>query len=166
MKSSKKSQAQVIVTVLLILIVLAAVALVSTFVIRLVRDNLQGTDCFKTIGAVSVNKEYTDFDSDTTILNLSISRTVEEFNLTGLSVSISAGASATKYELLSGDNIAGELAMYGDSLSNPTKPITLPKAQETLTYQINTTLSNVDGIKIAPIINKGKQCDIVDVVSI
>ncbi len=169
-KKNKAGQAQVIVTVLLILIVLATVGIVGVFVTNLVRDNLQGTDCFKTIGSVSINKEYTNFDSDNAILNLSISRTVEEFNLTGLSVSISAGASASVYEILPGDPKANEIAVYGDDLTDPNMTgaeykINLPNAQETFTYQIKT-ITNVDGVSIAPIIGKGKQCEVVGEMSL
>lgn len=165
--NSKHSQAQIIVTVLLILIVLSAVGLVGTFVVNLVKDNLQGTDCFKTIGEVTINKEYTEFNSDSGILNLSISRGTEEFNLSGLSVAISAGATAKPYTILPGDAVANVIAMYGDDLTAPTEVITLPQAQETLTYQIKVVgATTVESLEIAPIIGKNKKCDISDSASL
>jgi len=45
----KKAQAEVIVTILLILIGIAAVVIVGSFVMNLVRDNLSGTECFDAI---------------------------------------------------------------------------------------------------------------------
>ncbi len=45
---SRRSQAELITTVLLILVSIAAVVLVSGFVINMVRDYLKPTDCFKT----------------------------------------------------------------------------------------------------------------------
>jgi len=164
-KDSRGGQAQIIVTVLLILIVIAAVALVGNFVFKLIKENLQGTDCIKTTGQVLINNDFTDFSEG--ILNLSITRGSEEFNLTGISVTIGSGATSTPYTITPGVAIADEIAMYGDDLSSPGEAITLPKAQETLTYQIKIAgITEVKTLDIVPILVNDKKCGVSDSISL
>ena len=63
----KRSQAQVITTVLLILIAIAAIAIVSGVVINFVRNRLVFTECFDTTGQLEIDadSEFTFYESNT-----------------------------------------------------------------------------------------------------
>lgn len=160
---SKKGQAQVIVTVLLILIVLAAIGLVSTFIFSLIRDNLTGTECFKTIGQLDLNTAYTYYNPSSGTLSFSLIRNTADFDLTGIVVSVGGGATSKPYEIsndsIKGLAVDGGVTMYGGSLD-----IILPGTQETLTYIINVSSlgGDVQQISVAPLIGDTKtQCDVV-----
>ncbi len=158
---SKRSQAEIIVTVLLILIALVAVGIVSMFVINLVRENLKGTDCFKTTGQLEIKLDegVTSFDSVSKKLSITIERGTESFNLTGIVVAAGSEASSETYTVKSG-TVTG-ITMYpsGENLS-------LPNQGQKLSYIIQTTSTAVNTVSIAPVINDGQKCSVVDEVKI
>ena len=103
----KRSQAQVITTVLLILISIAAIAIVSTVIINFVRNRLVFTECFDTLGQVSIDIDsgYTYYlpgeGNASSVVVLSIKRgPSKEFNLTGLLVSLQSPSGAEPFELI------------------------------------------------------------------
>jgi len=152
---SKKSQAELITTVLLILISIAAVVLVSTFVINMIRENLGGTDCFKTVGQINVNVEdgYTYWDSqNTTIVNLE--RGANDFNLTGFLISLGNDQSSTTYTIMAGKTDA-KVKLYSSATGN----LTVPGILGSETYNITTGTMSVTKIKVLPIIAPNKNCN-------
>ena len=165
---SKHSQAQIIVTVLLILIAIAAVTFVSTFVISLVRDQLSGTGCINTIGQLEVkvsdgitcyNPEPVSGDPKVFI---TIERGNKEFNLTGISVSVGNEAESKTVVLKAGEST--NAWMYtSDGSGKP--PVVLPNVNEKKSYVIpvpSSALSNVNQIVIAPVIEDDRLCDVTD----
>jgi hypothetical protein len=171
-RRGKGGQAQIIVTVLLILIVLAAVALLSGFVFKLIKDNLQGTDCFKTVGQLEFNSEYTYFNDTNNVLFVSITREDEQFNLSGMVVSISDGPQATPYKIISGaipKNFTlnpGTIVMYNGRFG--LEALQVPEVQETMTYEINldTKFTKVEEVSVAAIVGKDKTCKFSDALSV
>lgn len=150
MFSQKKSQAELITTILLILISIAAVVLVSGFIINMVRSNLVNTDCFKTTGQLKINLEdgYTYYNTTSTSSKaayISISRGEADVNLTGLLISIGDGQSSTSYTLKKISGSSKEITSWDGNAP------TLPEKSETRTYRINST-SAISKIKIVPII--------------
>jgi hypothetical protein len=148
---SKKLQSEVITTVLLILISIAAVVLVSTFVINMVRSNLVSTDCFKTTGQFKINlgEGFTYFNSSGNVTFISISRGEDTFNLTGILISAGTGQTSSSYTIKAGDN--GTVRMWDNS------SIELPNPSETRTYRINNG-KFVDKVKIIPMLYPAKAC--------
>ena len=149
-KKSKQAQSEIITTVLLVLISIGAVVLVSSFVINLIKSNLQGTDCFKTAGQLTINVEdgYTYFDGKDVYVN--IDRSSEQFNLTGIIVSFSSGSTTKAYTIKTTGGSA-EVKMFDNT------PIALPKASESFTYNISG-LGSAGKVKIVPIIAPDKTC--------
>lgn len=145
--SNKKSQSEVITTILLILISITAVVLVSAYIINMVKSNLVGTECFKTANQFNINLEegFTYYNSSNESVSVSISRGEGEFNLTGILISVSSGSSSTAYTLKPGQITAGA-SMYNGSAT-----IIFPQTSETKTYRIIST-ENVTRVKIVPII--------------
>ncbi len=153
----KRSQAELITTVLLILVAIAAVWLVATFIINLVNNYLKPTDCFKTTGQLMINFEgdYTYYDSASKTLYLSITRGETEFNLTGISVIYGNGPSSNKVKIVEG-NSSGDFWMSADN----TLLVILPKTQVTKTYAVNATTlgADVTKVSIAPSLTNNIDC--------
>ena len=154
---SKKSQAELITTVLLILIGIAAVVLVSAFVISLVKNNLQGADCFQTTGQLEIKTDsgQTFFNSTLTpkVMSISIKRGSKDFNLTGIQVVLGDGKTSKSYSI-SASGGSSEVKM-----ADGTAPPTLPDRGMYQTYLINTTLTNVNTLEIVPVIYPKTTCD-------
>ena len=158
--SSKKSQAELITTVLLILISIAAVVLVSTFVINMIRENLGGTECFKTVGQININVEdgYTFCNSTLGITTINLERGANDFNLTGFLVSLGNEQSMTTYTMRAGTSyiLTDKVKMY----SSPTGNLTVPGILGSETYNITTGAGvKITKIKVLPIITPNKNCN-------
>jgi len=160
LNKNKKSQAEVITTVLLILISIAAVVLVSVFIINMVRTNLVSTDCFKTAGQFKINLDegytyYNTTGSVSPVVNkavyISISRGEEAINLSGLMISIGSGQTAISYTVGSSSSTPS-----GVTLWNGNSPV-LPGKSETRTYRINSS-DPISKVKIVPIIEPDRVC--------
>ena len=85
---NKLTQSEVITTIILILVGIAAVVLISNFIIHFVKTNLKGTECLDTTGQIRINIEngHTFFNSSKNLLHVNIERTVSDFNLSGIYV--------------------------------------------------------------------------------
>ncbi|MDP1729201.1 MAG: hypothetical protein Q8L27_03305 [archaeon] len=160
MKKSKKAQGEIITTVLLLLIGIVAVALVSTFIINMVRDYLKPTDCFKTTGQFMLgsDQDYNYYDATTKEVHVTISRAEKDFNLTGLVVIYGDGASTTKVQVLPGVDATGKVKMISGVTTSST--IILPGTQETKAYLINAASFGgvVTKVAIAPILSSTGEC--------
>lgn len=165
---SRCSQSEVMVTILLILIGIAAVVVVSTFVINMVKNNLKDTGCLDATGQLSIDKEhsYTLTDSVDDWLYLSVERASKVFNMTGINV-VYGNEFATAPRLKIVGNLPGRVYMVdlsGDI--DDGKPIIFPQAGERYTYAINISsfggVDKVDTVNIAPIIAPSTDCEISD----
>lgn len=156
---NKKAQSELITTVLLILIGIAAVALVSTFVIGLVRNNLKNTDCLETTGQLSINiaDDFTFYSSSAKILNISIRRESKEFNLTGISLVYGTQYSTKKIKL-EGTSVTGVKYIQSDGVLVDT--LQFPEAGETKAYSLDLSSfgADVTKVEIYPIINGREEC--------
>ena len=165
MNKNKKSQSEVITTVILILVGIAAVALVSTFVISMVRDNLKGSECFDATGQVNidVNGGWTYYNYSGTLLFLNVARGNKDFNLTGILVSFGDGMNTKSVKITSG--LITGIYPAANILTSPSSSNTLalPGLGETYTYAINisnvsTFTGNITSVSLAPILMNGIQC--------
>lgn len=153
---NKSAQSEVITTVLLILISIAAVVLVASFIINMIKQNLQSTDCFQTSAQLSINLDetYTYYDTVANKVHVSISRGEKEFNLTGISISVGTLGNSEPFIVRpSGGN--SEVTMLGG------ENITLPGLSGARTYVIDISgkgLGNVTLVKIAPLLSSDKIC--------
>lgn len=150
----KKSQAELITTILLILISIAAVVLVSGFIINMVRSNLVNTDCFKTTGQIKINLDegYTYYNITSKSLSLSISRGEADINLTGIIISVGDGRTANSYKITPGLSSPSGFTMYDGSI------VALPGKSETRTYNLTLTTLAISNVKIVPIIVPDLTC--------
>lgn len=161
---SKNAQSEVVTTVLLVLIGITAVVLVGGFVINIVRDRLQTTDCFKTQGQLVLNLgTYTYFNSTSKILYITIERGNNDFNLTGIVVS--TGTEEISKAITISQGSAGNLATTGVAMYNNgllTTALTVPSPNEKTTYALNlskVSLTSVNEASISPVLKTGGVCE-------
>jgi len=157
-QKNKRAQAQVITVVLLILISIVAVTVVSTVIIRMVRRNLQGTECFKALGELEIITGNSYFDSSNNMAVISIERGQdEEINITGISISIGTGTRSKSYRIEHGAAKTSEIGMF-----DTTGDLEIPGPNEIRTYNISVVPgTDVTQVIIAPVMN-GRLCDKAD----
>lgn len=151
---SKKSQSEIIVTVLLIMVGLAAMIVLSGFVINLVKDKMKAGDCVKTLGGISIVND--DVSSYFDIVNkkvfVSIERGEASFDLEAIKISVGNENQSKVYTVaLTGSS--PEVTMKDSSA------IALPKQFEIYTYVIrDVAFSSVDRVKIVPVLPGNLAC--------
>ena len=162
LKKSKRSQADIIITVLLILIGIAAVGFVGLFITNMIKDNLVKTDCFKTTGQLNLNLGYTFFNSSSKVVYVSVERGSADFNLSGLIITVGTAQSAKGVTVTAGlpGNITTGYSMVNNNGNITAGVISMPGLSETVSYAINvSTYSAVNIVSITPILIGGKACD-------
>lgn len=128
----KRSQANIIVTILLVLIALTLIAVVSTFVIKIVKENVANADIASRAPDISIEKAEVYEVSGMKMLQLSLQRGSDNENVTGINILVSDGAKVeTKRE-----NISFGTGEY-----------------RVISWQ--TTLSDIKNVEIYPIFEVG-----------
>lgn len=155
MKFNKKTQSEIIVTVLLIIIAIGAMAVLSGFVLNLVKDKMKSGECVKTLGSLSINfeEDKTYFDKNSNKVFLSIEREKDEYNLSGIAVTV-GDESISKTYFINPNNPDSAVKLDGKEV------LKLPRLFEIYTYSIlvGDNLQNVNTIKISPMINNNQIC--------
>jgi uncharacterized protein YpmB len=158
---NKKTQSEVITTVILILVSIAAVTLVATFVVSMVRNNLKSTDCFQTTGQLQIKVDNSYFNETNEVLYVVIQRGTNAFNLSGISVVFGNEQETKKIQAI---DLTSDERILNPSLGK-LDPIILPKTGESSLFRINTSNFNLDTINVvavSPMINKHTECESVD----
>lgn len=150
---SKRSQSEVIGTVLLILVVIVAVVVLIGFIMPFVKNQFSGAECFEVTDKVSIRDkpEYTCYDTDIkrVFVQVHVGDTQDKIN--GFAIELGGAASKT-YEITNKDSIA-DVVMYNGSVV-----IRIPGRNEDRTYNISIS-SRPDSINLYPILKSGKTCD-------
>jgi len=79
MPISKRSQSQIITTILLILIGVIAAGIIMSFIIPFIKDKLQGGDCLDVVNKIEISSGYTCYN------------TTDDLNYTHVQVHIGGG---------------------------------------------------------------------------
>lgn len=161
-KSNKKAISGVIAAVILIGLTIAIVSIVWVVVNNLVTTELEGAQsCFGVFEKVTINNQYTCYDSSSIKFQFSIN--IGEIELDGVLVSISGGGITKSFKIT---NNATTIENVLDYTGSPL--IKLPEINSGLTYVYDLTAggfsSSPDKLQIAPIVNK-KQCGVSDSLS-
>ena len=155
----KRSQSEVITTVLMVLIGIVAVGLLSTFVINLVRDNLKSSDCLQLQGKITL-----DTGSGFTFFNLTdkysyvvVKNDWAGSNLTGLNIILDDGMKSKTYKIRVTDSDA-KVKMFDGS--NPLLP---QSSNPKETYKINSSsdfkTSVVKTVSVIPVLAGETACN-------
>ncbi|MFH1358608.1 MAG: hypothetical protein ABIH37_01845 [archaeon] len=147
---NKKSQSQIISTVLLILIVIGAVAIIIAFVIPFVKKNTPETSCLDVAGKINIENrpKYTCVGSG--LVNVQVSNKGASEFISGIQIEISGGGSSSSYKIEDGKETA-DVNMYKVGGGGSTT-LELPGDLSSVTYEI-TTGGSVDYIAVYPILS-------------
>jgi len=151
---SKRSQSQVITTILLILISISMIVIVMGIVIPFVKDRLSESECIKYIDRIEIenNKKYTCYSS---LNNGEMSVQIHIGNnesLDGFFIEM-GGASSKSYEIKNGI-INNDIKMFN---GNYNEILEIPGRNEERTY-VFKSVSLPESISVYPLIDDGKLC--------
>jgi FlaG/FlaF family flagellin (archaellin) len=165
---NKKALSTVIATVLIILLTVAAIAIVWTFVKKMVDESKNKVEsCFgiESSEKVTLNGLYTCYinnSADPGLEEVQFSINIADVEIEALIVSIMAGGSSKSFTITNEGVTDANLKYYGTSTFGE-DAIKLPGKNSGRTYvaRYDTTSNKVDWIGIAPVAN-GEQCGITD----
>ena len=155
MLNSKRSQSQIVGTVLLILLTIGSVVVVIGFVVPFVRDQLSGTECLDLVEQIRIenNPTYTCYDDSTEgseAMRVQIYRGDSQNLSKSFKISISYSGSSKSIEI---PTDTSDFSMYGGGTSE------IPGINEKRTYAITGVDSLPESISVFPILEGGKTCD-------
>lgn len=160
-KNSKRSQSEVVTTVLLILVTIVAVTIITAFAIPFVRNQISKSDCLSVSGDDKIgivdSIEYTCFNQSTTgsngdmFIQIHIGDVYDKIN--GFSIEL-GGATTNNYDITKDSSSEGV-----DSYSSG--GVEVPKKNEERTYRIAVT-EIPQTVKVYPILANGETCDYSD----
>ncbi len=161
---SKRSQSEIMGTVILILIVVSIAVILFTFAVPFVKERLAGTGCFDIINQVSFSdSKYTcfnnknDVDASNDEINLQVHFRELNESLEGFLIEL-GGATSKSIEIKKGSSF-NNVKMYN---GNYNELLELPGKNEERTY---TFLQGYpEYVRIYPILKGGKTCDVSDVI--
>ncbi|MBS3086896.1 hypothetical protein J4422_04305 [Candidatus Pacearchaeota archaeon] len=160
-KRGKKGLSEIVSVVLILALTVTLVGIVWAVVNNLVEDNLSKSSCFETFGKISINNDYTCYNSSSNELQFSIS--VGDVNLDELLIGVSAAGTSASFRLTSGVTQVANLVAYPDRSTN----VKLPGKNSGLTYLFNMGAAGLSGpaesIRIAPVIGND-QCEVSDAI--
>ena len=159
---NKKAMSGIVAAVIMIALVIAIGGIVWVVVNNLITEELEeaGT-CLDVLGKVTINSQYTCYNSSNGELLLSIG--VGDIDIEKVVVTVSGEGKTNSYE------ITNELSNVDDNLKayDGSNEVRLADKNEGLTYRLNASaeeLGRPDSIKVYPVI-KGRQCDASDTIS-
>ena len=157
----KGGLSEIVSVVLILALVVVMVGIVWTVVNNLVQDNLSQSGCFENLGKVTINNDYTCYNSSTNELQFSIN--VGNINLDEAIVGISAAGTSSSFRLYSIGTLVANVVNYPDRSPN----VKLPGKNAGLTYIFNLGGAGLSGpaesIRIAPVVGTD-QCEISDAI--
>ncbi len=144
---TKKAMSAIIATMVLILIVLVATGIIWTVLNKTVEEGLEGAkSCYDLLGEVTVNSQYTCYNSINDEMNISIE--VGDVNIDGLLIVIAHETSTVDFELTDEFIDVENLRYY-----NGTVLVKVPGKNAGSTYIASDILEAPLSIQIAPKIN-------------
>lgn len=152
---SKRSQSEVISTILLILLVIVAITIITAFAIPFVRNQLSKSDCLEVSGKVEIadNLQYTCYNSSNQkmLVQIKIGDIADKIN--GFSIEI-GGASTENFEITNEYvKPSGRVSMYDGG------GVEIPGNNAERTYIISNILEKPQIVKVYSILENGESCD-------
>ena len=150
MPISKRSQSQIITTVLLILIGVIAAGVIMTFVIPFIKEKLQSGDCLEVVNQIEISSGYTCYDGTMQTVQIKI-EDIRDL-IIGFAVEL-GGPSSQTTKIVEGN--PENVVMYdGDNFE-------IPNSTTSRTYNI-TIDTKPDYISVYPILKNSKICPVSD----
>ena len=153
MKKDRKGISSIIATLLLVALTVVLVAVVWTVVNGLVSDKIkQSSACFGNFETVSLNSQYTCYNTSSNPPSIQFSISTGDVNLDGVLVVISGSGKSASITL---NKTAQQIA--GLSYYNGTNSVSMPGKNSGMAYIYNWTYGAPGSIQVAPIA-EGQTC--------
>lgn len=157
--NNKRGLSIIISAMIMILLVIVAVGTIWVTVKNLVEEKIEETEsCFGIFGEVSINNQYTCYNSSSDEVQFSIN--IGDIDVDKILVLISSVQSSESIEIYNGA-IYSHVKDYGDNYNDS---INLPGKNAGLTYVASGFSNKPDLIEISPVINENV-CGISDSLS-
>ena len=144
----KKSQSQVIATVLLILLVIVSISIIMAFVIPFVIDILPNEECIDFGGNIEITNSitYSCYDNVNDVMNVQVHLGDVEIKRSGFKIVLDISGSSQSYEFNNGEIVPG-IELY-----NGTTKLNIPEANEERTYKITAVNTKPSAVRIKPLL--------------
>ena len=152
---NKKSQSEIVSSVLLILLVIVAAMLIFAFVVPFVKNKLNSGDCLDVAGKVEISSAYTCYNGTAMQVQIHVLNVRDLIEAVSIEL---GGASTNSYKINSSAEISGV------SMCNGSSTLEMPPSDNTeRTYVITSAKPNI--IRVYPILKGGKACEASDTVT-
>lgn len=154
---SKRSQAEIVTTVLLILLSIAAIVIVMAYILPFMKNKSSESSCFDFSGKIEiVNSEFTCYDSVNQKIRVQIGikdiDAKKESLLASLKLMVREETGSEIFEITnSGGNPSGKVFMYNGNA------VKIPKNGEEKTYNL-TVSKKPNSIEVYPILENKYVC--------
>jgi len=158
--NSKRSQSEVIGTILLVLLTISAAAILIGFIFPLVQKQISKSDCFDFAQKIEIkNSDFTCYNFSSK--NITVQIGIDDIDrkkidmIKALKIIINQEGFSESFEINNSEvSTSGRILMY-----NGTNSLSLPnKTGEQKTYRINNINTKPTSITIYPILSDGKSC--------
>ncbi len=155
----KRGLSAIISTVLIVALAIIMIVVIWGVVNTLIDDKLgKAESCYGTFEKIKIDEDYTCYNSDDELLNISISR--EDIEIDSLTIGIWGESQVITKEIFNDSQIVSGVFYLGDDLSGDSE-VALPSKEGGKTYLVDGIDFEVKKIEIAPKIN-GNLCETVD----
>lgn len=157
MPSSKRSQSEVISTILLILITISAIAIISPIVFNLIKNQMKKSQCFDFKDSIKImnNPTYTCYNNSDKKLRVQIFMGKIHGKINSFFIYVQ-GDTTKAVEIINNTPL-GEVSMYKSS-----SPVIFPGEEEEITYVIDGINSKPNKIEISIKLNDSQTCGAID----
>ncbi len=150
----KRSQSQIISTILLILLAVSAAAIIMAFAIPFVNEQLSASNCFEVADKIEItnNPQYTCYDNTATPEQMRVQVHIKDTeDIQGFIIELSSDSSQT-YTIKDNTQTAG-VTMFNNSPN-----LQLPSQNQETTYKIDSA-TKPETVRVYPILTSGKTCE-------
>jgi len=151
MPISKRSQSQIITTILLILIGVIAAGIIMSFIIPFIKDKLQGGDCLDVVNKIEISSGYTCYNTTDDLNYTHVQVHIGEIKDLISGFAIELGGPSSKTFRITNDSHSS-IEMYGGG------EFDLPGDNEERTYVITQSRDKPESISVYSILKNGKAC--------
>ena len=162
LQSNKKGLSAVVVTLMLILLSIVAVGLVWTFVSNVLNKQISSSEaCVGNVDKVKLEPHYTCWEpgANGNPSAVRVSLSLGDVDVDKVIISISSADKIQSYTIT--NTLSNVDGLKPVPYSSGSTQVVLPLKNSGLTYNATGFSSEIDSIKIAPVI-KGNQCDVSD----
>jgi len=153
----KRSQSEVISTILLVLIAIVAITIVSMFAINFVNNQIEKSKCIEVLNPALVeiknNPLYTCFDNTNSVMKVQVHFSETKSLLEGFVIEL-GGADTQTFRILN-NTLVDRVSMS----SGQEAMVVLPSDNADRTYNISAVTIKPEKLNAYPILKGGKVCE-------